>query len=392
MKNIVVLADFPPVIGGTTIWYYRVCELLLKRGYRIGTLGGKGSPPAGVSNLNPPRRGNALLRMWYFLRDACTECVRQRGEIGDLLGRRAIQLKDVPKLISYLVLIRRTIAAIPREEGIVLASHANMNSVLGYLLCRRHGALKLVIRTHGACVLELAQRNPNLVRFVLNKASSVNCVSAYIAGIAVQRGSSPEKTTVIHSARDIPAPDAAIVKQNRVIFCGFLDPRKDPMTFLKAIREVVTAKRLNGVRYSLIGDGTLKAQVQAYCHEHGLQDIVEMTGALPLKEVWAHMAKSKVLVLPSVREPSGAVLTEAIAHRCYCIASRVGGIPELVTPQHGTLFEPGDYQALADAIEAFFANETAFQSKIEAAHAYVREHYSFERAVSELERSFERIT
>lgn len=391
MKNIIVLADFPPVIGGTTIWYYRICELLMQRGYRLFSLGGGGTPPPGVLNLNPTREKSAVKRLVCFILDVVIEATRQRRVLGEIIHAGILQPQETGKIISYLLLIRRVIHRIPAEEGIVFAAHANINSVLAYMLCRRHGRLRMVIRSHGACVLEYAAKNPCSVRFVLKKADRINCVSRFIADKCIGRGAAAAKVRVIHSARDIPDAAPDIAKENIVLFCGFLDPRKDPLTFLMAVKKLVASGEGKNIRFVMVGDGSLKEKLRDFCRLHGLQSAVTFTGVLPIEKVWEWMKKSKVLVLPSIREPSGAVLTEAMAYRCYCIAARVGGIPELVTPGRGSLFEASDDTALADHIRDYFAHEERYREKIQAAYEYVRANYTFERAADQLEEQFKEI-
>jgi glycosyltransferase involved in cell wall biosynthesis len=116
-----------------------------------------------------------------------------------------------------------------------------------------------------------------------------------------------------------------------------------------------------------------------YCRENNIERHVEFTGQLAVEQVWKWMSKSKVFILPSIREPLGASLVEAMANRCYCIASRIGGIPELVTPERGSLFEAGDYKKLAGLIADFFSNEEKYASQISSAYKFVKENCSIER-------------
>jgi glycosyltransferase involved in cell wall biosynthesis len=389
MKNVIVLADFPPLIGGPTIWYYRICEILVARGYTLYSLGGRGEPPAKVTNLNPPRRGMLFIRTIRFIIDLCCEAWTQRSTLARLLGRGVLKLSDIGSICSYLVLIRRSIGGIPREQGVVLAAHANRNSLLGYLLCRRHGNLSLVIRCHGACVIEFATLRPELVRFLLSSAAGVNCVSRYIADIAVQRGASPERTRIILSARDVPDCPVYENKKNKVVFCANLKPHKDPITYVKAVETFLSEyPDLRGVQFYLIGDGPLRQEIDQYAFDHGLGNALTMTGSMPFERVWGLMRESKIVVLTSRREPSGAVLTEAMANGCYCIATSVGGVPEIVTAERGSLFEPGNYKALAALIAGFFRDEDAHRRRAQAAYQYVKDQYTFERAADELQRGF----
>jgi glycosyltransferase involved in cell wall biosynthesis len=68
------------------------------------------------------------------------------------------------------------------------------------------------------------------------------------------------------------------------------------------------------------------------------------------------MTAADVFVLPSRAEPLGVVLLEAMACGTPCVASRVGGIPEIVdVPANGRLVDPDDAQSLAGAMEDVLA-------------------------------------
>jgi glycosyltransferase involved in cell wall biosynthesis len=68
------------------------------------------------------------------------------------------------------------------------------------------------------------------------------------------------------------------------------------------------------------------------------------------------MSAADVFVLPSRAEPLGVVLLEAMACGTPCVASRVGGIPEIVGAGCGRLVEPDDPGALADAVAEVLAS------------------------------------
>lgn len=108
-------------------------------------------------------------------------------------------------------------------------------------------------------------------------------------------------------------------------------------------------EELPGARLRLVGDGPLRQQLTRRSAELGLDDGVEFTGAVP--DVWTHLAEARVAVLPSLTEPQGIAVLEAMAAGCPLIASSVGGIPEMVV--HGTnghLVPPGDPDRLAEAM------------------------------------------
>jgi glycosyltransferase involved in cell wall biosynthesis len=91
----------------------------------------------------------------------------------------------------------------------------------------------------------------------------------------------------------------------------------------------------------------------------GLDDRVEICGALPHEEVIARYRRASLFVLPCVQSPDGNmdgipnVLLEAMAMQIPVISTRVSAIPELITDgENGVLVEPGDRLGLAEAIEA----------------------------------------
>ncbi|MCK5641958.1 MAG: glycosyltransferase family 4 protein, partial [Gammaproteobacteria bacterium] len=377
-KNILVLSDFPPTLGGPYIWYYRICELLFKKGYEIFTFGGKGIPPEEVHNIIPSIKKGVLFKGVSYAKDLILGLLKQGTVIAELVFFGIIIPRDFKQIISFIVLINRVIDKLPEGPSVVLAAHANMNGLLGYLLCKRNKYYKLVIRCHGGGILEFAESRPKLVSFLLRNADYLNCVSQYIVDECVKKGADPEKTKVIVSARDIPEMEVSVEKEDIVLFAGFLEPRKDPMVFIKAIKEICEMlKSRRQYSFVIVGSGSLKKKMQDYCKANGIEEAVVFTGVLSLQRTWDWMKKSKILVLPSIREPSGAVLTEGMAYRCYCIAASAGGIPEIVTPDRGSIFEPGDYMALAKLIDDFFKQEDVYVQRISNAYNHVKTNYSF---------------
>jgi glycosyltransferase involved in cell wall biosynthesis len=86
------------------------------------------------------------------------------------------------------------------------------------------------------------------------------------------------------------------------------------------------------------------------------REAVTFLGAVPHEELPSWMAAADVLVLPSRREGLGLVLLEAMACGTPCVASRVGGIPEILGEDCGELVEPDDPGSLANAIATVLAN------------------------------------
>jgi glycosyltransferase involved in cell wall biosynthesis len=104
-------------------------------------------------------------------------------------------------------------------------------------------------------------------------------------------------------------------------------------------------------RLVVAGDGPERAALQASARALGVSAAVDFEGVLPRDEVAERMRGADVLVLPSRREGLGLVVLEAMACGTPAVASRVGGIPEVLPdPSCGRLVTPGDADALAAAV------------------------------------------
>jgi glycogen synthase len=108
-----------------------------------------------------------------------------------------------------------------------------------------------------------------------------------------------------------------------------------------------------GLRLRMVGqDWGGQPLVERLAQELGVADRVTLTGPLPRAQLLREYARADMFVLPSLFEPYGIVLTEAMAAGLPIVASRVGGIPEVVTEgENALLCPPDDAAALAAAFE-----------------------------------------
>jgi glycosyltransferase involved in cell wall biosynthesis len=133
----------------------------------------------------------------------------------------------------------------------------------------------------------------------------------------------------------------------RVLFIGRLDAVKGVPVLLEAF--AVLRASVPGARLTLVGDGPDRAGLEAVAA--GLGDAVRFTGYLTQEAVAAELAVHDVLVLPSFAEGVPVVLMEAMASRLPVIATRVGGVAELVEDGvSGFLVPPGDPESLAERL------------------------------------------
>lgn len=134
------------------------------------------------------------------------------------------------------------------------------------------------------------------------------------------------------------------VAHPRIAYVGRLAPHKGVGVLLEAFARCHGAASL-----LVIGDGPQRAELERRART--LPGEVRFTGFWPHARIPAALRHVDVLVLPSFYEELGSVLVEAMAAGLPVVASRVGGIPDLVRDgQNGLLAEPGHPEAFARAI------------------------------------------
>ncbi len=147
------------------------------------------------------------------------------------------------------------------------------------------------------------------------------------------------------------------------------------------------AARHPDVEFWIVGDGP--------CRE-ALVRLATATGALPHVRFLGHrddvpaiLSESDLFVLPSESEASPNVIFEAMAAGLPVVASRVGGIPELVTDgETGHLVRPGDPEALALALLDLLDHPDRVAAFGRAGRTRIARDYSFDRMVEQFERLY----
>jgi glycosyltransferase involved in cell wall biosynthesis len=107
---------------------------------------------------------------------------------------------------------------------------------------------------------------------------------------------------------------------------------------------------LPGARLTIVGDGELRGELERTAAELGVADRVRFAGEQPKEEVARLMREADLFVLPSLAENLPVVLIEAMASGLPSVATRVGGVAEMLDERTGVLVEPGDAEALAGGV------------------------------------------
>ena len=132
-----------------------------------------------------------------------------------------------------------------------------------------------------------------------------------------------------------------------VLYCGRLSSEKASMELLKAYQLVSHPKKA----LVLVGDGSLRSQMQDFIDLHGLESVYFM-GFQNRNDLGDFYALADILVLPSNRETWGLVVNEALSFSLPVVVSdQVGaGVDLVISDQNGYIFPAGEIPALADQI------------------------------------------
>lgn len=150
-----------------------------------------------------------------------------------------------------------------------------------------------------------------------------------------------------------------------------------------------TLRRCPQARFLLVGDGEMRPALEEQARALGLGDRITFTGFR--EDVPSLLAGMDVFVLPSLNEGMGRVLVMAMALGKPIVATRVGGIPELLGDgEAGLLVPPGDPAALAEAISALLQDPSRAQALGEAGRRRAPR-YSAEAMVASLTKLYHEV-
>lgn len=263
------------------------------------------------------------------------QALRERGHEVDLavLDTRAGGKR------RYLELARRARAA-PRPD--VVYSHFLVPSGL---IASRVDA-PLVATAHGRDVRNIgALRGVRaLTRRVVRHASSVIAVSDYLrreleTKLPEARGKTHVIDMGVDTRRFAPQDGADALPSPAFLCVGTLSERKNVVRLAEAF------ERLGAGSLTYLGDGPLRARLEG-------RPAVRVVGRVPHDEVAAWLVRADVLAQPSLIEPLGQSLLEAMSCACSVVATRIGGPPEFVPPEAGVLVDPTDVDDLERGLRA----------------------------------------
>jgi glycosyltransferase involved in cell wall biosynthesis len=197
-------------------------------------------------------------------------------------------------------------------------------------------------------------------RQVLPRADVVIVLAERTAALLSANGIPSDRVRVLPSGFE-PAVFAGVAEtaapariRPRVGYIGRMAAQKRPELVVRAFGCMAQDSDL-----LMVGDGPHRAAVEREAALTPVRDSIVFTGFVEHAGIPAVLAGIDVLVLPSGYEELGSVLVEAMAAGVPVVATRVGGIPEVVLDgETGLLVPPGDHVELARAIDQLLGDRS----------------------------------
>jgi len=191
--------------------------------------------------------------------------------------------------------------------------------------------------------------------------------------------------------RELPPSDLL------VLFVGRLVEKKGCYDLLKACSWLPERLRARTTLW-IVGDGEERDGLRAYATRVGIGQKVRFWGSISNHLLPDFYAAADLFVAPSVQaesgdtEGQGVVLLEAFAAQLCVLATRVGGISEVVTDgMTGVLVEPRDPKRLAAAMERLLCEKSLRMRLAENARVMVNQGYGWEKIAAQFEALYRRV-
>ncbi len=200
-----------------------------------------------------------------------------------------------------------------------------------------------------------------MIRWTLRRAAGVVAVSTALKDVMVSLGLSTDRIRVIGNGVDVQRFQPMDRREARrrlglpeegpvIVSVGGLLPHKGHQFLIAAV--AMAAGRFPGLKLYVVGDGAFRLKLEALVREAGMPERVFLVGSRPNEELKLWYSAADVSCLASSREGWPNVLLESLACGTPVVATRVGGVPEIiVSPRVGLMVEQ-DSRTIAAGLES----------------------------------------
>lgn len=287
-------------------------------------------------------------------------------------GAFYLWLKFFYRAIEYAYWFLRTFKEIHQfQADVIISQYVYSTGIIGIAVAGL-SRKPCIVRAVGSDLKIDSQSilGKGLVCWTLRNARGVICVSKDLENIAKTLGArntviipSPLDLSGFHK-KDIPRKDLEIISVAS-------------LTQVKGIQYLIKSmKHITDHKLVIIGDGPERKKLESLSQNLGLSNRILFLGQIDHNMVFHSLQRAMVFVLPSISEGTPRALIEAMAFGLPIVATRVGGIPEVVEDGvNGFLVSPRDEKALTKAIKRVL-KDNDFRKKVSNLNPQVAKKYS----------------
>lgn len=295
--------------------------------------------------------------------------------------------------------------AIPHSVSALLASQM----IASHSLATRRRNLPFITTLHGTDIT-LVGLDPSylpITRFAIERSHGVTAISSHLADRTHEAFGITGEIEVIRNFVncDLYVRKPELVTEMRPRFASpdehlfvHLSNFRPVKRVLDVIEVFARVARVLPARLMLIGDGPDRSAAEHLALHHGVQDRIHFLGKQD--NVNELLPLADLMIMPSQMESFGLAALEAMACGVPAIATRVGGVPELIHDSadsgdpdnvNGLLFPIGDVEAMAQAAIALLRDPARLEAMSKAARRTAQEHFCTTRIIPLYEQYYQRI-
>lgn len=344
-----------------------------------------------INNMGVGGAENLVSRILLSLDDSKFDCHLLLFEQDGLFLEEILRSKKVKVLTLKTsfrrfnpILLLEVISLIKKNEINIVHTHLYKSNLYVRLAAAIARCSTIVFHEHGGIL-----RKP--LRHRIAEAALQFFTDSFVFISNHDRAHFSRHSWLREKARKVVIPNPCIIdsagptkeRGTTIMTVGMVGQLSQMKGQIFALRALAMLRKAGAdLQVYLVGDGSEKECLEDFCHENG------MTAHFPgnVLDVTSYYQMFDVLVHPSLSEGFGMVIVEAMSFGIPVIATKVGGIPEIITHgENGILVEPSSAEAIKEALLLLMSNnELRSKLSTRAVETY-KEYYTFKNYIRQVE-------